>query len=100
MNAQQRLELQRITQKTLQQTQSEPATDLDALAQVPVQIVVGLGETTLPIQDLLKLKKGTTLSLNKKVGDPVDIYANNRLIGHGELTLADDHFGVIMTEVL
>lgn len=57
MNAQQRLELQRITQKTLQQTQSESTPDLDALAQVPVQIVVGLGETSLPIQDLLNLKK-------------------------------------------
>jgi len=100
MNAQQRLELQRITQKTLQQTQSESTPDLDALAQVPVQIVVGLGETSLAIQDLLNLKKGSVISLNKKVGDPVDIYANNRLIGHGELTLTDDHFGVILTEVL
>lgn len=100
MNAQQRLELQRITQKTLQQTHSESTPDLDALAQVPVQIVVGLGETSLPIQDLLNLKKASVIPLNKKVGDPVDIYANNRLIAHGELTLTDEHFGVILTEVL
>ncbi len=100
MNAKQRLELQRITQKTLQQAQAEPATDTDALAQIPVQIVVGLGESVLPVQELLNLKKGSIITLDKKVGDPVDIYANNRLIGHGELSLTDDRFSVIITEVL
>lgn len=100
MNAQQRLELQRITQKTIQQAQTETTPDMDALAQVPVQIVVGLGQSTLPIGDLLNLKKGTIITLDKKIGDPVDIYANNRLIAHGELTLSDDCFGVIVTEVL
>lgn len=100
MNAQQRLELQRIAQKARQQNQIEPTTDADMLAQVPVQILVSLGQSTLPIQELIQLKKGATITLDKKVGEPVDIYANNRLIGHGELTLNDDHFGVIITEVL
>ncbi len=103
MNAKDRAELQRIAEKTLKQTaaltKDEPA-DLDALANVPVQLLVGLGETTLPVEELLSLKKGAMITLNKSIGDTVDIYANNKLIGHGELTLDEDHFGVVVTDII
>lgn len=109
MNAKQKAELQQITQRALRNAggfsssvSSENAEEmrLEKLQDVPVQVTVGLGKTTLLVQDLLALKKGDILTLDKQAGDPVDVFVNNHLVAHGELTLSGEQFGVVLTKII
>ena len=107
MNAQQKAELQRIAQKTLAKTaqyetlSSDVSTEEESvLNDIPVQVSVGLGSRKITLNELLKTKTGDVILLDKKMGDPLDIYVNNHLIAHGELVLEEEQFGVILTEIL
>jgi flagellar motor switch protein FliN/FliY len=73
---------------------------LDAVQDIPVQISVVLGKTTMQVHQLLKLGRGAVIELNKKVGEPVDIYINNRLVARGEVVVVEDRVGVTMTEII
>ena len=75
--------------------------DLDAaiFRDVEVGIRVRLGETTLKIEDLLSLKSGSLLKLDRALNEPVDLYLNDSLIGRGEIVAVDDCFGVRVTEI-
>ncbi len=73
---------------------------LDAVQDIPVQISVVLGKTTLQVSQLLKLGRGAVVELNKKVGEPVDIYINTRLVARGEVVVVEDRVGVTMTEII
>ena len=79
-----------------------PATprDLEAVYNVPMTVQVVLGRAKMPIKDLLKLGRGAVVDLDRKVGEPVDIYVNNRLIARGEVVIQEDHLGVTMTEII
>ncbi len=81
---------------------SNPATprDLEAVYNVPMTVQVVLGRAKMPIKDLLKLGRGAVVDLDRKVGEPVDIYVNNRLIARGEVVIQEDHLGVTMTEII
>lgn len=74
--------------------------DLEAIQEVPIEISVVLGQTTLSIAELLKLGKGAVFELNRKVGEPVDLFVNGRCVARGEVVIVDDHIGVTMTEII
>jgi flagellar motor switch protein FliN len=79
---------------------SDGSLTLDAVQDIPVQISVVLGKTTLQVSQLLKLGRGAVVELNKKVGEPVDIYINTRLVARGEVVVVEDRVGVTMTEII
>lgn len=73
---------------------------LEAVYDVPVNITVLLGKTSMPVNQLLKLGRGAVLELDKKVGEPIDIMVNNRLVARGEIVVVEDRIGVTMTEIV
>ena len=76
------------------------AGDLEAVFDVPVQVSAVLGRARMDINDLLKLGPGTVLELDRKVGEAIDIYVNNRLVARGEVVLVEEKLGVTMTEII
>src|SRR4051812_17149149 len=79
---------------------SRGASDLEAVFDVPVQVSAVLGRTRMDIGDLLKLGPGAVLELDRKVGEAIDIYINNRLVARGEVVLVEEKLGVTMTEMI
>ncbi|EGP08648.1 flagellar motor switch protein FliN [Afipia clevelandensis] len=76
------------------------AQDLEAVFDVPVQVSAVLGRSKMDVADLLKLGPGTVLELDRRVGEAIDIYVNNRLVARGEVVLVEDKLGVTMTEII
>lgn len=74
--------------------------DIDAIGDVPVEISVVLGETNITIEELLKLGEGAIIELNRKIGEPVELYVNNRCVAKGEVVVVEDKIGITMTEIL
>jgi flagellar motor switch protein FliN/FliY len=79
---------------------SRIASDLEAVFDVPVQVSAVLGRARMDIGDLLKLAPGTVLELDRKVGEAIDIFVNNRLVARGEVVLVEEKLGVTMTEII
>jgi flagellar motor switch protein FliN/FliY len=73
---------------------------LEAIYDIPVQMSVVLGKTSMQVSQLLKLGRGAVVELDRKVGEPIDIYVNNRLIARGEVVVVEDRIGVTMTEII
>ena len=76
------------------------ASDLEAVFDVPVHVSAVLGRTRMDVGDLLKLGPGSMLELDRKVGEAIDIFVNNRLVARGEVVLVEDRLGVTMTEII
>jgi flagellar motor switch protein FliN/FliY len=76
------------------------AADLEAVFDVPVQVSAVLGRARMDVGSLLNLGPGTVLELDRKVGEAIDIYVNNRLIARGEVVLVEEKLGVTMTEII
>jgi flagellar motor switch protein FliN/FliY len=76
------------------------AADLEALFDVPVKVSAVLGRAKMDVGELLKLGPGAVLELDRKVGEAIDIYVNNRLVARGEVVLVEDKLGVTMTEII
>jgi len=76
------------------------AADLEAVFDVPVQVSAVLGRSRMDVGQLLRLGPGTVLELDRKVGEAIDIYVNNRLVARGEVVLVEDKLGVTMTEII
>lgn len=76
------------------------AKDLEAVYDIPVQVAAVLGKATMQVSQLLKLGRGAVVELDRKVGEAVDIYVNNRLVARGEVVVVDDRLGVTMTEIV
>jgi len=74
--------------------------DLEAVYDVPVQISAVLGRATMQVSQLLKLGRGAVVELDRKVGEAVDIYVNNRLVARGEVVVVNERLGVTMTEIV
>ena len=70
------------------------------LYNVPVEIAAVLGRAVMSAQQLLKLKKGDVIELDRKLGQLIDIYVNNRLVARGEVVLNDERLGITMTETV
>ena len=82
---------------------SEPkrtATDLEAVYDVPVTVQAILGKSAMEVSVLLKLGRGAVVQLDRKVGEAIDIYVNDRLVARGEVVLVEDRLGVTMTEII
>jgi flagellar motor switch protein FliN/FliY len=73
---------------------------LEAIFDIPVQVSAVLGTATMQVSQLLKLGRGAVVELDRKVGEAVDIYVNNRLVARGEVVIVDERLGVTMTEII
>jgi flagellar motor switch protein FliN/FliY len=76
------------------------AADLAAVYDVPVNIQAVLGRSHMEVASLLRLSRGSVIELDRKVGEAIDIYVNNRLVARGEVVVVDDRLGVTMTEII
>ena len=76
------------------------ATDLLPVFDVPVSISAVLGRANMSVAQLLQLNSGSVLELDRKVGEAIDIYVNNRLVARGEVVIVDERLGVTMTEII
>jgi flagellar motor switch protein FliN/FliY len=81
-------------------SQNRTAAELEAVFDVPVKVSAVLGRAQMDVGDLLKLGPGAVLELDRKVGEAIDIYVNNRLVARGEVVLVEDKLGVTMTEII
>lgn len=76
------------------------AQELEPVFDVPVNVQAVLGKSYLEVSQLLKLGPGAVVELDRKVGEAIDIYVNDRLVARGEVVLLDDNLGVTMTEII
>ena len=76
------------------------AADLEAVFDVPVTVSAVLGKSAMEVSQLLKLGRGTIVELDRKVGEAIDIYVNDRLVARGEVVLVEDRLGITMTEII
>ena len=80
--------------------ETKSAVDLAPVFDVPVNISAVLGRAQMSVAELLKLAQGSVLELDRKVGEAIDIYVNNRLVARGEVVVVDERLGVTMTEII
>ena len=80
--------------------EDKSAGDLAPVFDVPVNISAVLGRSQLSVAQLLQLSQGSVLELDRKVGEAIDIYVNNRLVARGEVVIVDERLGVTMTEII
>ncbi len=76
------------------------AQDLEAVYDIPIQVAAVLGKSTMQVSQLLKLGRGAVVELDRKVGEAIDIYVNNRLVARGEVVVVEDRLGITMTEII
>jgi len=87
--------------QSIRQAAAATARDLEAVYDIPVQVSAVLGRATMQVSQLLKLGRGAVVELDRKLGEAVDIYVNNRLVARGEVVMVDDNrLGVTMTEIV
>jgi len=79
---------------------TQSSKELGAVYDIPVQVSAVLGKATMQVSQLLKLGRGAVVELDRKVGEAVDIYVNNRLVARGEVVVVEDRLGVTMTEIV
>lgn len=72
----------------------------DVLQSVPVVLSVEVGRTKLKIRDLLRLKQGSVIELERNAGEPLDLLVNNTVVAQGEVVLVNDRYGVRLTRIL
>jgi flagellar motor switch protein FliN/FliY len=83
----------------LSQTQGEANKNLDILMDIKLQLTVELGRTELPIKKVLELTRGSIIELEKVAGEPVELFANGKLVAHGEVVVIEDNFGLRITSI-
>ena len=76
------------------------ARDLEAVYDIPVTVSAVLGKATMQVSQLLKLGRGAVVELDRKLGEAIDIYVNNRLVARGEVVVVEDRLGITMTEII
>ncbi len=76
------------------------ARDLEAVYDIPVRVSAVLGTATMQVNQLLKLGRGAVVELDRKVGEAIDIYVNDRLVARGEVVVVEDKLGITMTEII
>jgi len=73
---------------------------LEAVYDIPVRLSAVLGRSTMQVSQLLKLGRGAVIELDRKVGEAIDIYVNDRLVARGEVVVLDERLGITMTEII
>jgi flagellar motor switch protein FliN/FliY len=89
-----------LLQQSEQPDEPPTARELDAVYNIPVQLSAVLGRTTMQVSQLLKLGRGAVVELDRKVGEAIDIYVNNRLVARGEVVVVEERLGITMTEII
>jgi len=79
---------------------AKSAADLEHVFDVPVQVSAVLGRSKMGVGELLRMSPGHVLELDRRVGEAIDIFVNDRLVARGEVVLVDDKLGVTMTEII
>jgi flagellar motor switch protein FliN/FliY len=80
---------------------SRNARDMEAVYDIPVTVSAVLGRSTMQVSQLLKLGRGAVVELDRKLGEAIDVYVNNRLVARGEVVMVDDNrLGITMTEIV
>lgn len=77
--------------------------NLDMIMRIPVTVKVVLGSATMPVANLTKLGRGAVIPLDRRVGEPVDVVVNGRIVARGEVVVVDEatsRFGISLTEVV
>lgn len=74
--------------------------DLQVVYDVPLNVSAVLGRASMKVNQLVRLSRGSVIELDKKVGDPVDIFVNDRLVAKGEIVLVDNKIGITLTELV
>lgn len=74
--------------------------NLDFLLDIPLDVSVELGRSSMIINKMLHLSQGSVIELDKEAGEPVDIYVNQKLLGKGEVIVVNDRYGVRITEII
>lgn len=77
-----------------------PAPDLDVILDIPVTISMEVGNTQIPIRNLLQLNQGSVIELDRLAGEPLDVLVNGTLIAHGEVVMVNEKFGIRLTDVM
>jgi flagellar motor switch protein FliN len=84
-------------------TPAEGMRNLDTIMRIPVEVQVVLGSATMPVANLIKLGRGAVIPLDHRVGEPVDVVVNGRIVARGEVVVVEDdnsRFGVSLTEIV
>lgn len=76
-----------------------PVSGMNLILDVPVQLAVELGRTKMPLKEVMELREGSVIALNKSAGEPVSLYVNEQLVARGEIVLVEDFLGVRITEL-
>src|SRR5471030_1880252 len=79
------------------------ASNYDTILKIPVTVQVVLGSTSMPVAGLMKLGRGAVISLDQRVGEPVNVVVNGRVVARGEVVVVDEdssRFGVSLTEIV
>jgi flagellar motor switch protein FliN/FliY len=74
--------------------------NLEAVYDIPVQISVVLGKTSMTVSQLLKLSRGAVVELDRNVGEAIDVYVNDRKVAKGEVVIVENRIGITLTEVI
>lgn len=74
--------------------------DLDVILDIPVELAMEVGSTSISIRNLLQLNQGSVIELDRLAGEPLDVLVNGTLIAHGEVVVVNDKFGIRMTDVI
>src|ERR1700744_2165277 len=74
--------------------------NLDVILDVPVTLSMEVGRTRIPIRNLLQLNQGSVVELDRAAGEPLDVFVNGTLVGHGEVVVVNDKFGIRLTDVI
>jgi flagellar motor switch protein FliN/FliY len=74
--------------------------DVDQIKDIPVELTVELGRTSLPIRNILQLSQGSVVELEGLAGEPMDVLVNGHLIAHGEVVVVNDKFGIRLTDIV
>jgi flagellar motor switch protein FliN/FliY len=79
---------------------SSPTQNIDFILDIPLEVTVELGRTSMLINDLLQLGQGSVIELNKLAGEPLEILVNRKLIARGEVVVVNEKFGVRLTDIV
>lgn len=74
--------------------------DLDVILDIPVTISMEVGNSSIPIRNLLQLNQGSVIELDRLAGEPLDVLVNGMLIAHGEVVMVNEKFGIRLTDVI
>ncbi|KPK66181.1 MAG: hypothetical protein AMK73_00815 [Planctomycetes bacterium SM23_32] len=77
-----------------------PGLSLDLVLDISMPVTVELGRTSMPVRELLQLRTGSVVELDKMAGDPIDLYVRDVRFARGEVVVVDNNFGMRVTEII